>query len=151
MRAVIQRVKKANVVSNGVLTGEISTGLLVFLGIEPQDTEDDLKWLVRKLPQVRIFPDEAGLMNLSVKDIDGEILLISQFTLYGNLRKGTRPSFNRAAPPSIAIPLYDTFREMLANELGKTIPAGIFGADMQIEAHNDGPVTLILDTKQKDL
>ena len=114
------------------------------------DSTDDLDWLVRKIPQIRCFEDEAGRMNRSVEDIDGGILVISQFTLFGNLRKGTRPSFNRAALPEQAIPLYEQFVALLEARLGKPVATGSFGAHMEIEAHHDGPVTLVLDTKQKD-
>lgn len=149
MRAVIQRVSEASVSIDGKLKGAISHGLLVFLGIESEDGTEDLVWLSGKIPQIRIFPDEAGLMNRALTDIDGEILLISQFTLYGNLRKGARPSFNRAAPPEIAMPLYEEFVRALSTALGKPIVTGEFGAMMKIQALNDGPVTLFLDTKNK--
>lgn len=151
MRAVIQRVSEASVSIDGKLKGAISHGLLVFLGIESEDGTEDLVWLSGKIPQIRIFPDEAGLMNRALTDIDGEILLISQFTLYGNLRKGARPSFNRAAPPEIAMPLYEEFVRALSTALGKPIVTGEFGAMMKIQALNDGPVTLFLDTKNKKL
>jgi len=149
MRAVIQRVSEASVSIDGKLKGAISHGLLVFLGIESEDGTEDLVWLSGKIPQIRIFPDKAGLMNRALTDIDGEILLISQFTLYGNLRKGARPSFNRAAPPEIAMPLYEEFVRALSTALGKPIVTGEFGAMMKIQALNDGPVTLFLDTKNK--
>ncbi len=150
MRVVVQRVSRAKVVSDGVLTGQIGKGLLVFLGIGEGDGPEDVEWLVAKLPRLRIFEDQEGRMNLSVLDVNGEILLISQFTLYGQLRKGTRPSFNRAAPPENAKALYQVFHDRLAAELGKGVPAGVFAAMMEIEAINDGPVTLIIDSRQKD-
>ena len=149
MRAVIQRVSEASVSIDGKLKGAIGRGLLVFLGIESEDGPEDLVWLSGKIPQIRLFPDEAGLMNRALTDIDGEILLISQFTLFGNLRKGARPSFNRAAPPEIAMPLYEEFVRALSTALGKPIVTGEFGAMMKIQALNDGPVTLFLDTKNK--
>lgn len=151
MRAVIQRVSRASVSVGGQVKGEIGPGLLVFLGIESEDSREDADWLSRKLPQIRIFTDTQGLMNCSVADIGGGILLISQFTLFGNLRKGTRPSFNRAAPPDVAIPLYEYFHESLETAFAKPVPTGEFGAMMAIEAHNDGPVTLFLDTKNRKL
>lgn len=149
MRAVVQRVHRATCRVDGEVTGKIETGLLVFLGITGDDTEDDLDWLCRKIPQIRIFPDDEGLMNRSVQDIEGGILLISQFTLYGNLRKGTRPSFNRSAPPDEAERTYGNAIQRLTKEMGKPVGVGKFGGDMQIDALNDGPVTLIIDTKDK--
>ncbi len=149
MRAVIQRVSEASVSIDGEIRGAIGLGLLVFLGIESEDGKDDLVWLSGKIPQIRLFPDEAGRMNRALTDIDGEILLISQFTLFGNLRKGARPSFNRAAPPEIAVPLYEEFVRAISTALGKPVVTGEFGAMMKIQALNDGPVTLFLDTKNK--
>ncbi|MDX2109229.1 MAG: D-aminoacyl-tRNA deacylase [Verrucomicrobiota bacterium] len=151
MRVVVQRVKEASVKSDGVMTGQIGAGLLVFVGVEAADGPDDIDWMARKLPQLRIFDDTEGRMNLSIMDIGGGILVISQFTLYGNVQKGTRPSFNHAAPPQIAIPLYDSFLKALEKQMGKPIPAGVFGASMEIAALNDGPVTLFMDTKHKQL
>ena len=150
MRAVIQRVSRAEVKADGELTGTIGKGLLVFLGIEKVDTAKDRTWLAEKIPLIRCFEDEAGKMNLSVKDLDLEVMVISQFTLYGSLRKGTRPSFNRAAEPSMAVPMYEAFVADLERALGKPVATGIFGAEMHIEALNDGPVTLVLDTANKD-
>lgn len=149
MRVVVQRVSKASVSVEGEVTGAIEHGLLVFLGVEPSDEESDIAWLSHKLPSLRVYEDENGQMNRSLKDVDGAILLISQFTLYGNVKKGTRPSFNRAAPPEIAVPLYERFHKALEQELGKPVPRGVFGAMMHIEAHNDGPVTLIIDSKDR--
>jgi D-tyrosyl-tRNA(Tyr) deacylase len=151
MRAVIQRVERAVVQVKGNPVGTIGRGLLVFLGIEKLDTMEDVQWLADKLPRIRCFEDDAGRMNRSLLETDGEILLISQFTLFGSLRKGTRPSFNRAADPDQAVPLYEAFLEKLQEAAGKPVATGIFGAEMKIEAHNDGPVTLVLDTKNKDL
>lgn len=150
MRAVVQRVSRASVVVDGAVKSAIGSGLLVFIGVAQGDTEADLDWVVRKIPQIRCFEDDEGRMNRSVQDIDGEILVISQFTLFGNLRKGTRPSFNRAALPAEAIPLYEHFVSRLEAILGKSVGTGSFGAQMDIEAHNDGPVTLVIDSQQKD-
>lgn len=135
----------------GKVTGEIDRGLLLFIGIDAEDELEDINWLAEKVPKIRIFEDDEGKMNLSVSDIDGQILAISQFTLHGNLRKGTRPSFNRAAAPDKGKAMYEAFVERLSNLTGKPVPTGIFGAHMDIEAHNDGPVTLILDSKDKRL
>ena len=150
MRAVIQRVAQARVTVEGMVKGRISHGLLVFLGIESADTERDLAWLAEKIPSIRCFEDDAGKMNKSVRDVDGGILVISQFTLFGSLRKGTRPSFNKAALPDQAIPMYESFLQHSATALGKPVESGVFGAMMTIDAENDGPVTLIIDTKNKD-
>lgn len=151
MRAVIQRVGHAVVRVSDKPVGTIGPGLLVFLGIEKLDTNKDVAWLSDKLPRIRCFEDEGGRMNRSLLDTNGEIMVISQFTLFGSLRKGTRPSFNRAADPDLAVPLYETFLRQLREAVDKPVAAGIFGAEMKIEAHNDGPVTLVLDTKNKDL
>jgi len=150
MRAVIQRVSKAEVVANGVLTGSIEQGLLVLIGIENADNQEDIDWLSSKIAQLRIFGDAAGLMNDSILDVNGNILLISQFTLFGGTKKGNRPSFIRAAKPEVAIPLYERFIIALSNKLGKAVETGIFGADMQVSLINDGPVTLTIDTKNKE-
>lgn len=150
MRAVIQRVSHASCTVEGETTGKINKGLLVLLGIEDEDTEADLRWLASKIVNMRIFGDENGLMNLSVSDIDGEILLISQFTLFALTKKGNRPGFTRAARPEKAIPLYEQMIKELNMLTGKKTAAGIFGADMKIELLNDGPVTIIMDTKDKD-
>lgn len=150
MRAVIQRVSRAEVAVEGVLKGAIGRGLLIFLGVGRDDTDADLEWLVRKVPRIRCFDDADGLMNRSVLDVDGEAMVISQFTLFGTLRKGTRPSYNRAGAPDLAIPLYERFVERLADELDKPVSTGQFAKHMDIQAHNDGPVTLVLDTRQRD-
>ncbi len=149
MRAVVQRVHSASVSVDAEEKGRIGPGLLVFVGVEEGDSADDAAWLAHKLPTLRVFEDEAERMNRSVKDIGGGILVISQFTLLGNLRKGTRPSFNRAAPPQVAVPLYEGFLAELERKLGQTVPRGVFGAYMRIMADNDGPVTLILDTRRE--
>lgn len=150
MRAVIQRVAEASCRVGGEVTGQIGVGFLVLLGIEDADTTDDLQWLAQKIANMRVFGDEEGLMNKSLADIDGNILLISQFTLFGNTKKGNRPSFIRAARPDKAIPMYEQMVEELKALTGKRIATGIFGADMKISLVNDGPVTIMMDTKQRD-
>jgi D-tyrosyl-tRNA(Tyr) deacylase len=150
MRAVIQRVLQASCTVEGALTGEIADGLLVLLGIEDADTTDDLEWLAQKIVQMRIFGDENGLMNRSLLDVGGNILLISQFTLFAQTQKGNRPSFIRAAKPDKAIPMYEQMIAQLQSLLGKPIATGIFGADMKIALVNDGPVTITIDTKIKE-
>ena len=150
MRAVIQRVTEASCTVDGMITGQIQHGLLVLLGIEDADNTDDLKWLAQKIVNMRIFSDENGLMNRSVTDVSGGILLISQFTLFASTKKGNRPGFTRAAKPDKAIPLYEQMLKELEDQTGKTTEAGIFGADMKIKLLNDGPVTIVLDTKAKE-
>lgn len=150
MRAVIQRTTKASVTINGEVHGAIGNGLVVLLGIEEADSQDDIEWLVKKVTQLRIFDDENGVMNKSVMDIDGDILLISQFTLMASTKKGNRPSYIKAARPEISIPIYEDFKKELAKSLGKEIKTGIFGADMKVELINDGPVTICMDTKNKE-
>lgn len=150
MRAVIQRVSEAACVVNGSITGQISTGLLVLLGIEDADTDEDLQWLAPKICSLRIFGDEHGLMNKALADVEGNILLISQFTLFAQTKKGNRPSFIRAARPQKAIPLYEKMIVKLEELTGQRIATGIFGADMKISLTNDGPVTIIMNTKDKD-
>ncbi|KEQ29883.1 D-tyrosyl-tRNA(Tyr) deacylase [Pedobacter antarcticus 4BY] len=150
MRAVIQRVKRASCHVEEKLTGEIKDGLLVLLGIEDADEQEDLEWLAAKICNLRIFGDDAGLMNKSLLDLGGEILLISQFTLFAATKKGNRPGFTRAARPEKAIPLYEQMQQQLARLLGKPVATGIFGADMQISLVNDGPVTITIDTKKKE-
>ena len=150
MRAVIQRVSQANCIVDGVVTGAISGGLLVLLGIEETDTDEDLQWLAQKINGLRVFSDEHGLMNKALADVKGSILLISQFTLFAQTKKGNRPSFTRAAKPVKAIPLYEEMIKTLALLTGKKIETGIFGADMKVSLVNDGPVTVIMDTKDKD-
>ncbi len=148
MRAVIQRVKKANVSVGNELNAVMQQGLLILLGIEAEDTKEDIDWLGRKICNMRIFSDEDGNMNLSLKDIDGEAIIVSQFTLHANTKKGNRPSFIKAAKPAIAKPLYEKFIQEFEKKLGKRVGTGKFGADMQINLVNDGPVTIIIDSKE---
>ena len=150
MRAVIQRVSNASVKVDGTSTGQIQQGLLVFVGIEDSDGQDDLEWLSGKIVNLRIFNDDEGVMNKSVKDIEGGVLLVSQFTLHAAIKKGNRPSYIRASKPETAVPMYENFKQQLATDLGKEIQSGIFGADMKVELLNDGPVTIIIDTKNKE-
>jgi len=150
MRAVIQRVSKASVTVDEEITGSIKQGLLVFVGIEDADEEEDIQWLSGKIVNLRIFNDEAGVMNKSVLDVEGDILLVSQFTLHAATKKGNRPSYIKASKPDIAIPKYESFKARLAKDLGKSVPCGIFGADMKVELLNDGPVTILIDTKNKE-
>jgi D-tyrosyl-tRNA(Tyr) deacylase len=150
MRAVIQRVTQASCAVDGEVTGKIDTGFLVLIGIEDADTDEDLQWLAQKICGLRVFGDENGLMNKALADVDGNILLISQFTLFAQTKKGNRPSFIKAARPEKAIPLYEKMIDTLKTITGKKIATGIFGADMKISLLNDGPVTIIMDTKDKD-
>lgn len=150
MRAVLQRVSEASCQVNGEVTGQIGTGFLVLLGIEDTDTLDDLNWLANKIVGMRVFGDENDLMNKALADVGGDILLISQFTLYAQTKKGNRPSFIRAAKPDKAIPLYEQMIKTLETITGKKIATGIFGADMKVSLINDGPVTIIMDTKDKE-
>jgi D-tyrosyl-tRNA(Tyr) deacylase len=150
MRAVIQRVTKASVSIDGKVHSQIGNGLLILLGIEDADTAEDIEWLSAKTVNLRVFNDENGVMNISVKDINGDILVVSQFTLHASTKKGNRPSYIKASKPEIAIPLYEKFLQQLSNDLGKEVKAGIFGADMKVELLNDGPVTIIIDTKNKE-
>lgn len=150
MRAVIQRVTRASVLIDGKINGAIDSGLLVFVGIEDADNEEDVAWLSSKIVNLRIFNDEAGIMNLSVLDIGGNILLISQFTLHASTKKGNRPSYIKASKPDIAIPLYEKMIDQLTKDSGKKIATGIFGADMKVELLNDGPVTIVIDSKTKE-
>jgi D-aminoacyl-tRNA deacylase len=151
MRVVIQRVKKASVTIDEKISGAIGYGFLVLLGIETADNKEDADWLVNKIVNQRIFSDEEGKMNLSLKTIEGELLVVSQFTLFAMTKKGNRPSFIRAARPEQAIPLYNYFLDKCKNELGECkIQSGIFGADMNVELINDGPVTITMDTKVKE-
>jgi D-tyrosyl-tRNA(Tyr) deacylase len=150
MRAILQRVSEANCKVNDNTTGAITTGMLILLGIEDADTVEDCEWLAQKIVNMRIFSDEQGLMNKSLADVNGDILLISQFTLFAQTRKGNRPSFIRAAKPDKAIPLYVQMIASLETYLGKQIQTGIFGADMKVSLINDGPVTIVMDTKDRD-
>jgi D-tyrosyl-tRNA(Tyr) deacylase len=150
MRAVIQRVTKASVTVDDKVTGSINAGMLVLLGIEDADTTEDIIWLSNKITNLRIFNDAQGVMNQSVKEMEGNILLVSQFTLYAATKKGNRPSYIRASKPDIAIPLYEQMITQLGLDMGKQIFTGIFGADMKVELLNDGPVTIIIDTKNRE-
>jgi len=150
MRAVIQRVTKASCTVDNQITGQIQKGLMILLGVEEADTTEDLKWLGQKFINLRIFEDEQGLMNKSIQDVDGNILLISQFTLFAQTKKGNRPSFIRAAKPDKAKPMYEEMALLLGQLLQKEVQLGVFGADMKIDLLNDGPVTIVMDTKDKD-
>mgnify|MGYP005847588841 CR=1 FL=1 len=150
MRVIIQRVDKASVTVNHRIVAHIKQGLLIFVGIEDADNEEDIEWLCGKICHLRIFNDDHGIMNLSVQDIQGEILVVSQFTLYASTKKGNRPSYIKASKPEIAIPLYQKFLCYLSTEHGKEVKAGIFGEMMKIELVNDGPVTIVIDTKNKE-
>lgn len=150
MRAIIQRVSKASVTIEGIVNGQIQTGLLILLGIEDADTDEDIAWLSNKIVNLRIFNDEQGVMNKSVIDTDGNLLLISQFTLHASTKKGNRPSYIKASKPAIAVPLYEKMIRQLEKDLDKKIQTGIFGADMKVELLNDGPVTIFIDTKNKE-
>ncbi|WP_343693483.1 D-aminoacyl-tRNA deacylase [Chitinophaga sp.] len=150
MRAVIQRVTRASVSVDGNVTGSIQSGLLVLIGIEDADNAEDIVWLSNKLVNLRVFGDDEGVMNLSVKDVDGGILLVSQFTLFAATKKGNRPSYIRASKPDIAVPLYEQMIQQVSQDLGKPVATGIFGADMKVDLLNDGPVTILIDTKNKE-
>ena len=150
MRVVIQRVSAASVTIDGTLKSAIGWGLLLLLGIEHEDTDDDLDWLVKKIAALRIFSDEAGLMNRSVQDIGGACLVVSQFTLHASTKKGNRPSFIRAARPDFAVPMYKKFVAALARESGRPVFTGEFGADMKVSLLNDGPVTILMDSKNRE-
>lgn len=150
MRIVLQRVSEASVSIEGTINGAIQSGVLVLLGIEEADTLEDIDWLCNKLLKLRIFNDENGVMNLSLQDIDGEVLVISQFTLHASTKKGNRPSYIKAAKPEIAIPLYEKFNKRLEDLLGKPIKTGVFGADMKVSLVNDGPVTILIDSKNRE-
>ena len=149
MIAVIQRVSESSVSIEGAVKGSISTGLMILLGVEEADTREDATWLSRKIANLRIFPDEAGVMNRSLVEVDGEALVISQFTLHASTKKGNRPSYIKAARPETAIPLYEAFKEQFSADIGKPVASGEFGADMKVALVNDGPVTIIIDTKDK--
>ena len=150
MRVVIQRVKKASVTINSSVKSAISKGLLVLIGVEDRDTEEDADWLCKKILGLRVFDDENGVMNRSIMDIEGEILVVSQFTLMASYKKGNRPSYIRASRPEIAIPLYEYFCCKISEGLGKEVGTGEFGADMLVELQNDGPVTICMDTQNKE-
>ena len=150
MRAVIQRVSHANVVVDSVIKGAIDQGLLVLVAVEDTDTKEDIEWLSGKIVRLRIFNDDAGVMNRSVQEVGGGILAISQFTLFASTRKGNRPSYSRSSKPETAIPLYDQLVEQLSQDLGRAVQAGVFGADMEVSLTNDGPVTIIIDTRNRE-
>jgi D-aminoacyl-tRNA deacylase len=150
MRVLVQRVASASVEVGGQVVGAIGPGLLVLAGVEADDGEADLVWLSAKLTKLRIFPDESGLMNLSVVDTGGEVLAVSQFTLFASVKKGNRPSWSRAAPPEMSRPTFDRFVRQLEYDLGRKVPTGVFGADMQVNLVNDGPVTIVIDSKNPE-
>lgn len=151
MRIVIQRVSKAAVKVDGKILSAINHGMLILVGIEDSDTNEDIVWLTNKIIQLRIFDDENGVMNLSVKDVAGDVIVVSQFTLHASTKKGNRPSYIRAAKPDFAIPMYEKFIDSIEVALGKKVGTGKFGAMMEVSLINDGPVTIIMDSKQKDL
>ena len=150
MRLVIQRVTHASVTIEGKVKSAIGPGLLILVGVESADTTEDVDWLVRKVAALRIFDDEQGVMNRSVQDINGEALVVSQFTLFASTKKGNRPSWLKAAPHNISVPLYEAFCQRLSQVMGKSVGTGEFGADMKVELLNDGPVTILMDTKNKE-
>lgn len=150
MRVVIQRVSEASVTIDQHVHGQIGVGLMVLVGIEDADTIEDIQWLSNKIINLRIFNDANGVMNCSVKDVNGDLLLVSQFTLHASTKKGNRPSYIKASKPDIAIPLYEQFKKAIAQELGKPIQTGVFGADMKVALINDGPVTILIDSKNKE-
>jgi D-aminoacyl-tRNA deacylase len=150
MRAVIQRVKEASVMIGGIERASIQKGLLVLVGIEDADNREDISWMSGKITRLRIFSDQKGLMNLSVREVQGEILVVSQFTLHASTKKGNRPSFIKASRPDIAIPLYEAFLKQMSDDMGQDVKSGEFGADMKIRLENDGPVTIFMDTKNKE-
>ena len=150
MRAVIQRVSRASVTINGNVHSQIGNGLLVLLGIEDADTNEDIGWLSGKIVNLRIFDDTNGVMNVSIKETGGDVLLVSQFTLHASTKKGNRPSYIRASKPDFAIPVYEKMIQQLSEDLGKNVSTGEFGADMKVELLNDGPVTIVVDTKNKE-
>ena len=150
MRVIIQRVSEASVTINGHIKSKIGIGLLILVGIETEDTMEDVKWLSKKIAELRIFPDQEGIMNLSIQDVGGDIILVSQFTLHASTKKGNRPSYIKAAAPKIAIPLYEKMIQQLSDELSKPIQSGEFGADMKVALVNDGPATIIIDSKNRE-
>ena len=150
MKAVIQRVSKASVTIEGKKVADIQSGLLILLGIINEDTQEDIDWLSKKIANLRVFNDEEGVMNKSLLEVNGDAIIVSQFTLHASTKKGNRPSYIKAAKPDIAIPLYDNFIQQFETDLGKKVQTGKFGADMKVELLNDGPVTIIIDTKNKE-
>jgi len=149
MKAVLQRVSKASVSIDNTIESSIDKGLLVLLGIHPEDEQEDIDWMIKKIANMRIFDDENGVMNVSVLDIKGALLVVSQFTLQASTKKGNRPSYIKAAKPEIAIPLYETFKKQLAETMSDEVKSGVFGADMEVSLVNDGPVTILIDSKNK--
>ena len=150
MRVVIQRVSHASVEIDSKIKSSIFDGFLILLGIEREDNQNDINWLCKKISDLRVFNDEYGKMNLSIKDIQGEAIVVSQFTLYASTKKGNRPSFTKSAPPDVAVPLYESFIDTLSTHLDKKVKSGEFGADMKVSLLNDGPVTIIIDSKNKE-
>lgn len=150
MKTVIQRVSSASVTIDSKIVADIQKGLLVLVGIEDSDIQDDINWLCQKITNLRIFGDENDVMNLSVKDIEGDIIVVSQFTLHASTKKGNRPSYLKASKPEVAIPMYENFVSQMEKELGKKVQTGIFGADMKVALLNDGPVTIVIDSKNKE-
>ncbi|TPD68231.1 D-aminoacyl-tRNA deacylase [Flavobacterium microcysteis] len=150
MKVVIQRVSQASVTIEGEKVSEIQSGLLILVGFEDSDTQEDIQWLSAKIANLRIFGDENDVMNLSVKDVNGEVIIVSQFTLHASTKKGNRPSYIKASKPDIAIPLYENFISQMEADLGKKVQTGRFGADMKVALLNDGPVTIVIDTKSKE-
>ena len=150
MKTVTQRVQYASVTIDGVVKSRIGKGLLILVGIEDRDTQEDINWLCKKICNLRIFDDEQGVMNRSVIDVDGEILVVSQFTLQASTKKGNRPSYIRASKPEVAIPMYESFCAEMGIQLGKEVQTGTFGADMKVELLNDGPVTILIDSQNKE-
>ena len=150
MKVVIQRVSSASVSINGKIVAEIQKGLLVLVGIEDADAQEDIDWLCQKIANLRIFGDENEVMNLSVKEVNGDLIVVSQFTLHALTKKGNRPSYIKASKPEIAIPLYEGFVKTIESDLGKKVQTGVFGADMKVALVNDGPVTLLIDSKNKE-
>lgn len=150
MKVVIQRVSCASVTIDSKVVADIQKGLLVLVGIEDADNQEDINWLTAKIANIRIFEDENEVMNLSVKDVDGDVIVVSQFTLHANTKKGNRPSYIKASKPEVAIPLYENFVQQLQKELDKKVQTGVFGADMKVGLINDGPVTIVIDSKNKE-
>lgn len=150
MKTVVQRVKRASVTIDGNVKSAIQQGLLILVGIEDADTQEDIDWLTKKIANLRIFDDETGVMNCSIQDIDGELLVVSQFTLHASVKKGNRPSYLKASKPEISIPMYESFCEVLSAQAKRPVLTGKFGADMHVELLNDGPVTIIMDSQNKE-
>ena len=150
MKAIIQRVSESSVTINAKIVAQIQKGLLVLIGFEDSDTQEDILWLTTKIANLRIFADENQVMNVSLKDIDGDLIIVSQFTLHGSTKKGNRPSYIKAAKPEIAVPLYEAFIAQMETELGKKVQTGQFGANMKVALVNDGPVTIVIDTKKRE-